>query len=39
MVVKDTRGGQMCTEKQLVMIETQMVESYRNVFGNSIIEI
>jgi len=29
----------MCTEKQLVMIETQMVESYRNVFGNSIIEI
>lgn len=29
----------MCTEKQLAMIETQMVESYRNVFGNSIVEI
>ncbi len=39
MVVKDTRGGQMCTEKQLAMIETQMVELYRNVFGNSIVEI
>lgn len=29
----------MCTESQLFMIESQIVETYRNVFGSDIVEI
>ena len=29
----------MCTESQLFMIETQIAESYKNVFGSDVVEI
>ena len=29
----------MCTESQLFIIETQIVESYKTVFGDDIVEI